>query len=212
VNASSIVHLPSAIPQPELPLANEQRLPIAGRQIGWGEIELRGHRHFHGCISEVQIGGIGFIHIQSILPGIASSRQFFFRADELMAIRISTEADLRAVLETFTCDMLHVQEMVSGYFGLNRETMISKQKNPGCRKERLTIPRMIAMRLCRELGYSYSAIGEAFNRDHGTIIHAFNRIGNLFDTDKTVRLAMTRLREDLRLSPKKQICNPQSAI
>ena len=44
-----------------------------------------------------------------------------------------------------------------------------------CRVKHIARARQIAMYLAREEGYSYHAIGAAFERDHSTVIAAYKR-------------------------------------
>ncbi|MDX9913473.1 MAG: chromosomal replication initiator protein DnaA [Candidatus Moranbacteria bacterium] len=60
------------------------------------------------------------------------------------------------------------------FFEINKEDLMSKS-----RKKRVALPRQIIMFLFkRELKMSYPEIGEYFQRDHTTALHAFNKISN----------------------------------
>jgi len=61
---------------------------------------------------------------------------------------------------------------VIGFFELTKEELMSKS-----RKKKVALPRQVAMFLFkRELKMSYPEIGEYFNRDHTTALHAYNKI------------------------------------
>lgn len=60
------------------------------------------------------------------------------------------------------------------FFEINKEDLMSKS-----RKKRVALPRQIIMFLFkRELKMSYPEIGEYFQRDHTTALHAFNKISH----------------------------------
>lgn len=53
-----------------------------------------------------------------------------------------------------------------------------------CRKRDLVFPRHLAMYLIKQrTGLSLSKIGEMFNRDHTSVMHAIRTIQNYIDTD-----------------------------
>lgn len=66
-----------------------------------------------------------------------------------------------------------IQEIVSMHFKIKPEDMTSKR-----RTRNVTVPRQLAMYLCRELtDWSLPKIGEVFGgRDHTTVIHAYEKV------------------------------------
>lgn len=80
---------------------------------------------------------------------------------------------------TGTAAVFAVQRVVAEDFGFESKALLEKD-----RTEPLASARRIAMTLARELsGASYSYIGEAFARDHGTIISAQQSVQDQCDTD-----------------------------
>ncbi len=78
-----------------------------------------------------------------------------------------------------------VQKVVCEYFGINRETLLSKS-----RKRQIVQARQIAMYMSRNMidGCSLSTIGaEIGGKDHATVLHACNTVSDLMSTDKTFR-------------------------
>ena len=67
----------------------------------------------------------------------------------------------------------YIQEIVSKYFGINREDLVSKKKSNDIAR-----PRQIAMYICRAYAQmSLTKIGEAFGgKDHTTVMHAVKKI------------------------------------
>jgi chromosomal replication initiation ATPase DnaA len=71
------------------------------------------------------------------------------------------------------------QEIVCEHFHLPLIAMTSP-----IRTAAFSRARQIAMNICTELTkYTLTEIGDAFNRDHGTVIHAQNSIRNWCSTD-----------------------------
>ena len=56
-------------------------------------------------------------------------------------------------------------------------------------------PRHTAMTLCRLLGVTYQQVGEAFGKDHGTVINACQNVQNLCDTEPRLRAEFEDLKE-----------------
>jgi len=85
----------------------------------------------------------------------------------------------------------YIQEVVAQAWGVTTEGLKSKT-----RTKILTVPRQLAMLLCRELlGLQLIEIGNAFgNRDHSTVIHSLDRAHKMIKNDPQVadRIAMLR--------------------
>jgi len=65
-----------------------------------------------------------------------------------------------------------IQFAVSDYFGISRSGLVSDS-----RKSRYSLPRHVAMYLCRKLTkHSFPQIGATFNRHHTTVINSVNRV------------------------------------
>ncbi len=90
-----------------------------------------------------------------------------------------------------------IQELVAGHFSLTREDLISNR-----RTATLTWPRQLAIQLSRELTPSSLAlIGAAFGgRNHTTILHACNRVGERTATSVEDAAELTALRSLLKAS------------
>lgn len=66
------------------------------------------------------------------------------------------------------------------------------------RPRNIAYPRQIAMYLCRELtNDSLPSIGICFNRDHSTVIHAYDKICAEIKTDSSLRDSIKRLTEKI---------------
>ncbi len=73
-----------------------------------------------------------------------------------------------------------IKKVICTYFNLTTEEINSKKK-----PQRISFPRQIAMYLSRKhTDHSLPKIGEEFGgRDHSTVLHAYNKIEGLLETD-----------------------------
>ncbi len=87
-----------------------------------------------------------------------------------------------------------VQEVVARRFSLD-VALLSERT----RTDAIAYPRQMAMYLCREmLGASYVLIGDKFGgRDHSTVMHAYDKIRRLKDTDPETRAHLDEIRRVL---------------
>jgi chromosomal replication initiator protein len=59
--------------------------------------------------------------------------------------------------------------------------------------------RLVAMYLCRKLtDSSFPCIGEAFGRDHSTVIHAYNLIARRISNDSAFRMSIEKIERELK--------------
>jgi chromosomal replication initiator protein len=88
-------------------------------------------------------------------------------------------------------DVATIQELVAREWGVTPEGLRSKT-----RTKTLTVPRQIAMYLMRELlGLQLVEIGAAFGgRDHSTVIHSLERVGEMLASEPVTAERVTRLR------------------
>ncbi|MCX7843332.1 MAG: chromosomal replication initiator protein DnaA [Clostridia bacterium] len=87
-----------------------------------------------------------------------------------------------------------IQEAVARYFDLKLDELKSKR-----RTRDVTVPRQIAMYLCRELtDMSLPKIGEEFGgRDHTTVIHAFEKILEDMESNPEMRRSVDEIKRNL---------------
>ena len=89
--------------------------------------------------------------------------------------------------------MEKIQRSVAEYYDLRFSDMMSKK-----RPANIAFPRQIAMYLCRELtDYSLPAIGEAFAKNHATVLHAWRHINKKRQEDPAVNQTLTLLKHRL---------------
>lgn len=87
-----------------------------------------------------------------------------------------------------------IQKRVSEHFDIRVGDMTSKK-----RPANIAVPRMVAMYLSRELtGKSLPVIGEAFNRNHATVINAVKTIERKMKADESLRSSVAVLTRQLR--------------
>lgn len=88
----------------------------------------------------------------------------------------------------------NILEEVARYYTIPVEDL----KGPR-RSREITIPRHIAMYLCRELAdLSFPRIGETFNRDHSTVQHACEKIGIDIKTNQAIASAVSDITRQIK--------------
>jgi chromosomal replication initiator protein len=87
-----------------------------------------------------------------------------------------------------------IQKVVSQHYGVPVDSMRSK-----VRTARLAFPRQVAIFLSRELtSCSLTQIGQRFGgRDHTTVIHACQKIGDQMERDVSLKANVNQLRKEL---------------
>ena len=90
-----------------------------------------------------------------------------------------------------TITVATIQQIVSREWGVTSEGLRSKT-----RTKQLTVPRQVAMYLCRELlALQLVEIGNAFGgRDHSTVIHSLERVATELGVDETFADRVVKLR------------------
>lgn len=108
----------------------------------------------------------------------------------------SVEQILRDLLDAERQNALTIeviQRAVAEYYDIRLADMTSKQ-----RPQAIAFPRQVAMYLCRDLTEnSLPAIGEAFSRNHATVLHACSLITERMSTDGDLRQTISTLRHKL---------------
>ncbi len=86
-----------------------------------------------------------------------------------------------------------VQRTVAEYYDIRLGDMTSKQ-----RPQSIAFPRQVAMYLCRTMTkQSLPAIGNAFGRNHATVLHACRLISDKMKVDPSLRQTVTVLKQRL---------------
>lgn len=113
----------------------------------------------------------------SVDEGLAMTRQ---------ALRLAESEERELTIEEI---ILRVTE----FFRLQASDLTSKS-----RRSTVVLPRQIAMYLCRVLtNKSLVAIGRSFTRDHTTVMHAVDKIGELIKEDDDLRSDVDALKDQL---------------
>jgi len=87
-----------------------------------------------------------------------------------------------------------IQRLVAEFYDVRLADMTSQR-----RPANIAFPRQVAMFLCRKLTDNSSpTIGEAFNRNHATILHAASTVEKRLETDSELRQAISVLERKLR--------------
>jgi chromosomal replication initiator protein len=87
-----------------------------------------------------------------------------------------------------------IMRTTAAAYGFALEDLVSPS-----RRQPLVMCRQIAMYLCRELtDLSLPKIGEAFQRDHTTVLHSVDKVKRILRSDRAVFDRVTQLTQDLR--------------
>jgi len=88
----------------------------------------------------------------------------------------------------------NIQRQVADYYDI-RVADITGTKRP----QNIAFPRQVAMYLSREMTEeSFPSIGETFNRNHATILHAYKAINTKLEKDPSFKLTINQLRKQLQ--------------
>lgn len=110
------------------------------------------------------------------------------RVKELLANHFISEGSNRITIEI-------IQHAVEDFYDVSHNDLVSNK-----RSRRIAHPRQVAIYLCRELlEATFKAIGEAFNRDHSTIMHSYDLINNGLGEDRNLREEIEAIREKIRI-------------
>jgi chromosomal replication initiator protein len=91
-------------------------------------------------------------------------------------------------------DVESIQRTVSDSFHVRLADLKSKK-----RTQHIAFCRQVAMYLCRKLtDSSFPCIGEAFGRDHSTVIHAYNLIARRMSNDSAFRMSIEKIERELK--------------
>jgi chromosomal replication initiator protein len=89
--------------------------------------------------------------------------------------------------------MERIQRTVAEHYDIRFSDILSRK-----RPANIALPRQVAMYLCRDLtSHSLPTIGDAFGKNHATVLHACRLISQREQEDPTIRQALTTLRETL---------------
>jgi chromosomal replication initiator protein len=91
-------------------------------------------------------------------------------------------------------DIESIQKTVADFFHIRLADLKSKK-----RTQHIAFCRQVAMYLCRKMtDSSFPAIGEAFGRDHSTVIHAHNLIARRIANDSAFRFSIEKIERELK--------------
>lgn len=132
-------------------------------------------RELEGCLT--RLGAYASLNAQSINDDLA----------EQVLEQLLTERE-----QVLTAPQ--IQQAVADFFGLKIHDLKSKRRHRA-----ITLPRQIAMYLCRELtDATLPEIGRYFGgRDHTTVIHACSKMTTLTTSDEHVSRILRQLRQSL---------------
>lgn len=108
--------------------------------------------------------------------------------------RADVEVFLRQELPTKTLTPMRVTRAVAKEFGIALTALRSTR-----RSQALVLPRQCAMWLCRKLcRASYPELGQFFERQHSSVIHAVRKLESQLDNEPMLRQRLARLEDACR--------------
>lgn len=94
--------------------------------------------------------------------------------------------------ERFTIE--NIQAAVENFYHVSHSDLVSSKRSKAIKH-----PRQVAIYLARELlNTTFKDIGNAFNRDHSTMMHSYDVIENALKEDRNLREEIEIIREKLR--------------
>ena len=129
-----------------------------------------------------------FIRLASYASFSGNDKLTLEQAEELLHSQLAQESAARDI------SIESIQRAVAGHFGITLTDILGEK-----RTRTIAEPRMIAMFLCRELtSNSSTEIGEAFGRNHATILHAEKKVPQLCSENEIIRRSITQLKRQLQ--------------
>lgn len=127
------------------------------------------------------------------MEGILSKVWFYA---SLTCKRVATMEDVKEALkdhdfsdkQNLTAD--RIIDCVCKYFSVRREDLLGKKKN-----KEIVEPRQICMyTICNLLDMPLLSIGQLFDRDHTTVIHARDKITQMMEENQRIKIAVSDIR------------------
>ncbi len=115
--------------------------------------------------------------------------------NESITVELAAEALKDLVSETRNRELSVelIQEVVANYYNLSVDDLKGQR-----RTRNVALPRQIAMYLSRSLTpTSLPKIGEEFNKDHTTVMHAFTKIQEALESDAALKKTVTNITKKL---------------
>lgn len=124
-----------------------------------------------------------------------SSYMSLHKTDELSREQIDTLlSDLFEQEKKPPLSIEMIQQRVAECYNIQRSDILGT-----CRLKSIALPRQIAMYLSRELTeHSFPAIGEAFNRNHATILHACRKVETHLNSNQDLRNTMISIKKGIQ--------------
>ena len=129
-----------------------------------------------------------FLRLATYATLSGNSHLTIAQAETLLHTQLKQESS------TKTIKIEEIQSSVASMFGITVADILGSK-----RTSNIAEPRMIAMFLCRELtDKSTTEIGEAFGRNHATILHAENKVPQLLKSNNAMRLAVEEIKRNFQ--------------
>lgn len=158
------------------------------------------------------------IHLEdNVIAALADKGQKDVREllGTLLRVHLQAKIDNKVIDEVFIAteaasrpqggvQMSEIIFMVQNNFGISREEILSKS-----RKSLTVWARQVAMYLARHFTLlPLEEIGKAFGKDHATVIHAFQKVTEIMESQPTRKYEVEYLRQKLENRSSKNDANP----
>ena len=115
--------------------------------------------------------------------------------DEEITVELATEAlkDLVSESRNRELSIELIQEVVANYYNLTVDDLKGQR-----RTRNIALPRQVAMYLSRTLTpISLPKIGQEFNKDHTTVMHAYTKINDAIESDAALKNTVSNITKKL---------------
>lgn len=115
--------------------------------------------------------------------------------DEEITVELATEAlkDLVSESRNRELSIELIQEVVANYYNLTVDDLKGQR-----RTRNIALPRQVAMYLSRTLTpTSLPKIGQEFNKDHTTVMHAYTKINDAIESDAALKNTVNNITKKL---------------
>lgn len=125
--------------------------------------------------------------LEGALNSVYAMAQFTNKPVTLDLVKSALRDILNSQMRQISID--NIQKVVANYYGIKVTDLKSKS-----RKASLAKPRQVAMAIAKQLtSLSLPDIGEAFERDHSTVIHAVKKVDEMRKKDQRFNNDFTNL-------------------
>ena len=155
----------------------EQKIKLADEVLDFIAVRIKSNvRKLEGALIRLT----SYVSMMEVEMDILTAQQLLgSMLEEEVATKISIQA---------------IQRHVADYYDIRVSDIVGNK-----RPQNIAFPRQVAMYLSRDMTEeSLPSIGETFNRNHATILHAYKAIENKAEKDPSFKMVVNQLRKQLQ--------------